>query len=590
MQDRKIYRYFSEMSIERAGISVFCCALLIRLVFLVCLDSPFYFSKYPYFAVKLSQGESIGQRIVDLSPFYLYFLSAWHTWFGPSWTAVKWTQGLIGVANCWLIFQLGIRYFNMRVGLMAGLMAAAYGNLIVLESTLEPSVFVLLFNLLAVYFLSFIENSQARLSSLKKYIVISGFLTGLSVITKPSFLLFLPIGCLCCLLASRLPVRKRFLWAVFFVSAASTVILPVSIRNYVMLGDRVLVTADAGKVFFHGNGPGATALEWTFLDEGLVQERSAEPDYEHNLFRKTAERISGRPLLPSEASKFWFRRTLDHIFDNPYDHLWLVTQKFAFFFTDYELHYIGASYADYKSTRQWPFLRYGWIAGFGVVGLFLSAADWRKRLPIFGAFCVYLVTCLLFIVQSRYRTPATPYLCLFAAYAILLIVQRLNDGKTASAILFGLVACGLTVSSFTAFQQQINRIDQHQTAVNIYYYMKARPFFAKQNFEKAAEALNESIRLEPSFIPSRLLRGKIYAIRKKYEAAEIDFQRVIEMKPESSVGYKNLGMLYFMEDQAEEALKMLEIAHKLDRSDAMVLNALKRIKGESSQPVVWEIR
>jgi len=286
----------------------------------------------------------------------------------------------------------------------------------------------------------------------------------------------------------------------------------------------------------------------------------------------------------------WFRRTLDHIFDNPYDHLWLVAQKLAFFFTDYELHYIGASYADYKSTRHWPFLRYGWIAGFGVVGLFLSAADWRKRLPILGAFCVYLVTCLLFIVQSRYRTPATPYLCLFAAYAILSIVQRFNVRKTASAILFSLAACGLTVFSFTAFQQQINRIDQHQTAVNIYYYMKARPFFAKQNFDKAAEALNESIRLEPSFIPSRLLRGKIYAITKKYDAAETDFQRVIEMKPKSAVGYKNLGMLYFMEGKKEEALKALETAHKLDRSDAMVLNALKRIKGESSQPVVWEIR
>ncbi len=303
---RKIYQYFNDMGAERTGVFVFCCAVLVRLIFLLTLDSPFYFSKYPYFAIKLSQGESIGHRIADLSPFYLYFLTAWHTWFGPSWTALKWMQVLIGAANCLLIFRLGVRFFNWRVGLIAGLMAAAYGNMIVLESTLEPAVFVLLFNLLAVYFLSFIENPQIRLDTLKKYIVMSGFLTGLSVITKPSFLLFLPIGCLCCLLAPRLPVRRRLLWAAFFALTAFAVILPVSIRNYVVLGDRVLVTADAGKVFFHGNGPGATALEWTFLDEGLVQERTEEPDYEHNLFRRTAERISGRPLLPSEASKFWF--------------------------------------------------------------------------------------------------------------------------------------------------------------------------------------------------------------------------------------------------------------------------------------------
>jgi tetratricopeptide (TPR) repeat protein len=385
-------------------------------------------------------------------------------------------------------------------------------------------------------------------------------------------------------------MARRLGFSVLFVSASFVLILPVSVRNYVTLGDRVLVTADAGKVFFHGNGPGATALEWTYLDDGVVQEATGEPDYEHNLFRETAERITGRTLLPSEASKFWFKRTLDHIIENPSAHLWLVAQKLIFFFTDYELHYIGAAYADYKSTGHWPFFRYGWIAGFGLVGILLSAGDWRKRMPIYGAFFVYLATCIIFIVQSRYRTPATPYLCLFAAYAIAVIFQRFYDRKVVTAAMLCLAASGLTVFSFTAFSEQIDRIDRHQTAVHIHYLMEARPLFEKKNFKKAVAALDQSISLQPDYAPSRLLRGKIYALYKQYDAAESDFLKIIDMMPDSAVGYKNLGMLYLLEGQKEEALKMLQTANRLESSDETVLNALKRLKGERSEPVVWEIR
>ena len=576
--------------IGKASLWVLFLASFFRLVFLITIDSPFYFAKYPYFASQLSQGSDIGVRIIDLSPFYLYFLTAWHTCFGPSWSVLKVVQSILGVVNCWLIFRLGVRFFNPTVALIAGIMAASYGNLIALESTLEPVVFVLLFNLLAVYFLSGIKDHASSAAPTAKTVLMSGFFTGLSIITKPSFLLFLPVGCLVYLLLSRLSMARRLLCAALFVSASFVLILPISIRNYITLGDRVLVTADAGKVFFHGNGPGATALEWTFLDDGLIQETTGEPDYEHNIFRKAAEQVAGSPLLPSEASKFWFKRTLDHIIENPSAHLWLVAQKLAFFFTDYELHYIGAAYADYKNTAHWPFLHYGWIAGFGLVGMLLSAADWRRRAPIYGAFFVYLATCLIFIVQSRYRTPAAPYLCLFAAYAIASIFQRFNNRKAISAAMICLAASGLSIFSFTAFSEQIARIDRHQTAVQIHYLMEARPLFAKKDFKRAIAALDQSIRLEPDYAPSRLLRGKIYALYKQYNAAEIDFLKIIDMMPDSAFGYKNLGMLYLLEGQKEEALQMLQTANRLESSDETVLNALKRLKGERSEPVVWEIR
>lgn len=389
---------------------------------------------------------------------------------------------MLGAVNCLLIFCLSIRLFNLRTALIAGVFAALFGNMIVLESTLEPTVFVILFNLMVIYFLSANKDRSCPDSHLFKLAMASGFFSGLSIITKPSFLLFLPIGSIVYLSELRLSIKKRLIFAVTYFIMAIIVILPISVRNYVLLGDFVLVTADAGKVFFHGNGPGATALEWTFLDEGMAQETSGEPDYEHTLFRKTAERITGRTLLPSEASKFWFVRTFNHILDDPSSHLFLIVQKMIFFFSDYELHYIAPAYQDYKNTCQWPFIRYGWIVGFGLLGIFIALPDWRKNMPIYGVFSIYFVVCLIFLVQSRYRTPAMPYLFVFGAYAITNILQRVKDCKFISAVTLCLMALSFNFFSFLVFEKQIDRIDRHQTAVNIHYLMEARPLFEKKNF------------------------------------------------------------------------------------------------------------
>ena len=53
----------------------------------------------------------------------------------------------------------------------------------------------------------------------------------------------------------------------FLVLAAILVVAPVTIRNLRQFDDFVLITADGGKVFFHGNGPGSTGMERADLPE-----------------------------------------------------------------------------------------------------------------------------------------------------------------------------------------------------------------------------------------------------------------------------------------------------------------------------------
>jgi len=231
---------------------IFLTAFAARCLFLIYLDDPVIFFKYPFFADKLAQGIDIQERIVDLSPFYLYFLTFLKKVFDLDWTLVKPIQSFVGAINCLLVYALGTQAFRKEVGVLSALFLALYGNLIILESTLEPTVFVLLFNILCVYFLLQVKQTFSVLQRSLAFAGAAGFFAGLSIITKPNFLLFLPLaaGRLLFMADRDVGVAHRLRAALLFCVVALLVVLPVTVRNYVKINDFVLVTADAGKVFF----------------------------------------------------------------------------------------------------------------------------------------------------------------------------------------------------------------------------------------------------------------------------------------------------------------------------------------------------
>ncbi len=90
---------------------------------------PILFIKYPFFAEKLANGVDIGERLVNLSPFYLYFLAILNKLFGVIWPFIKCFQIFIGAINTLLVFAIGSRLFKRGaafIGVIGVLMFAAY--------------------------------------------------------------------------------------------------------------------------------------------------------------------------------------------------------------------------------------------------------------------------------------------------------------------------------------------------------------------------------------------------------------------------------------------------------------------------------
>jgi tetratricopeptide (TPR) repeat protein len=549
---------------------LFSIALATRFFFLVYIDEPIIFFKYPFFAEKLAQGIDIKERIVDLSPFYLYFLTFLRKVLHFDWNLVKPLQCFVGALNCLLVYTLGCRAFRKQVGLFAALLFAVYGNLIILESTLEPTVFVLLFNILTVYFLFEFKQYATVLSKKWARAAVAGLFAGLSIITKPNFLLFLPVAAGWILLLGDRHVRigARLQALLMFCSMAFLVVLPVTVRNYVKINDFVLVTADGGKVFYHGNGKGATALEGTGLpDEGFMEETREEPDYAHVLYRKTAARLTGKDLTPSESSRFWIGRAVGDILNDPVAYVMLEVKKLFYFFKDYEMHYIAPAYKEYKATLAFPFVRYGMVASLGLLGMVLSLRRFKGLFLLYGMVFVYLLSGILFLVQSRYRTPAVPYLCLFAGYSIYELKEMVASRKfKKTATVLVLVGLFFALTRFI-LRGEVRRVDQWQQATKIHYQMGGVTLFKAGQYQEAISELSQCLAMVPDFSPAHNLRGKSYAMLGELEKAALSFNKVIALSPQLAKGYKNLGYVHLLQGDRANAEKLLSKALSMDPND-----------------------
>jgi tetratricopeptide (TPR) repeat protein len=208
----------------------------------------------------------------------------------------------------------------------------------------------------------------------------------------------------------------------------------------------------------------------------------------------------------------------------------------------------------------------------------LALRRFKPLFLIYGMVGLYVASCLLFLVQSRYRTPAAPYLCLFAGYG-LWAVKRMIVEKRVHALVGALVLAGVFfwVAHFP-FRDEIKKVDQWQEATKIHYQAGGRPLFLRGDHEGAISALNQCLALVPDFSPALNLRGRSLAILGRYEEALADFEQVISVSPNLATGYKNAGFVYLIQNDKSRAKAYLTKAHALSPEDPKVNGALMKLE------------
>jgi 4-amino-4-deoxy-L-arabinose transferase-like glycosyltransferase len=208
-------------------------------------------------------------HMIFYPPLYPYFLAAGASVTG-SLEAARWVQVLAGALLVPAIAVAGARAFSARVGVIAGVVAAAYPELVWFSAHYWSETLFMVFLWWGIERLLAAGRGEGRVGAA----VAAGLLWGLAVLTRETVLYFVPLAAAWLVWAAR--PRRVAPGAAFLVAALLTV-APWTWRNWVVFHAFVPVSTAGGQNLFQGNTD--IPRDETYVMVDAVQGRIAQYHY-----------------------------------------------------------------------------------------------------------------------------------------------------------------------------------------------------------------------------------------------------------------------------------------------------------------------
>jgi len=536
-------------------VGLFLFSFILRLIYLLQVKSnPFFYnlSLDPLFhdlwAQAIANGDWIGQGVFFRAPFCPYFLGIIYKIFGHDLFLTRLIQHLIGSFSVILIYLLARKLFDRRVAVIAGLLAATYWILIYFEGELLLD-FLLVF--LGTLLLLQLYRASDRPTFWNWFL--AGIVLGLFAITRPNILAFAPFILLWLLIY----FRKSKSWLVCIKYwlcvgiGATLVIFPVTLRNYLVGQDFVLVASQGGINFFIGNNPysdGTSAVvpglgdDWDYADAVVL-----------------AEQEVGHKLKPSQASNYFYRRGWDFILKEPGKSLPLLWKKFYLFWNKFEVSNNQNTYFFQRYSWLLRILPIGfWLVGpLAILGMIYSLRHFRKySLLLFYVFS-YMLTVVFFFVADRFRLPVIPVLIIFAGFALVTMWDRLRT----RAYLYLILPVSVLIMTFWFSNSNFYNLSSYNFAQS---YFGLGNIYLKQNrLENAIAYYDSALTFNPNLPRVHLNLGIIRLRQGKLDSAGAEFARVLLLNPYEEKAYNNLSTIYRLKKEYAKAAQFAKAAVQL---------------------------
>ena len=538
--------------------TVAAAALLLRLVYLHDLAATPFFSHpqmdalyHDAWARRLAAGDWIGSGVFFRAPLYPYFLGVLYRLFGPAYTLVRVVQFAIGTGTVVAVMRFLDPRFGRFAALAGGALLACYGPLIYFEGELLLVVLEAPLNLAALWTLQ-----RAMEHPTVRRWVTGGLVLGLAALARPIVLAVPPV------LAVLLVVRRRrrgALDALVYGAAVLAMLSPVLIRNYAVGRDLVPVASQGGLNFYLGNHAGAdgrAALAGRFRATWTGGIEDA---------RTQAEAALGRPLKPSEVSRYWYREAFGWIRSHPGDWLRLEARKLAYFWDAFE---IPNNQDYYYFSRLTRLFRTPLVFGFGLLGPLalagLALALLRRRMPIvIAAVPLVLMTVVVsFFVCGRFRASLVPLFVLWAGIGAGEAVRAVRGAERHRLLLYGaiLLAAGAAMNlDCHGFRARYSTAESH-LRLGVFYGASGRSEDAIGEYRRAVEA-------DPGFVEGWNNMGIAEAQAGRQVDARHAFEEALRRDPDHPKALSNLAALAFGEGNRAEADSLARRILALDTRD-----------------------
>ncbi|MCA9754272.1 MAG: tetratricopeptide repeat protein [Candidatus Eisenbacteria bacterium] len=498
---------------------------------------------YEQWAARIVQGDiwSRSEGVFYRAPFYPYFLAALWSVFGALQPVTIVVQAILGVATMLLVARLAARWGGPGAGLGALALLALYGPLYTAESKLLATTLALFLQVLVLILALRVADRPTWPRSL-----LLGATLGLAVLVRPLWLLWVPL--LPLVLLGRPQIQAlRVVWIPFLLGVA-VMIAPVTLRNFVVGGDLVLIASNGGMTFFQGNNVENRSGLLTIISRF---EMFGSAERQQEVETRVASELAGHSLTPRETSRFWFRQGLEFITDSPRAWLALEAKKLFRLVSSFEPgdNYSHALERDRIRGLTFAFLPFGVLLALALLGTsrklsFTPAA----RLAALSA-ATGLCGCLVFFVSSRYRMEAVPGLAILGGAALAGGVRWLRDFRDVSrggwVFVLSMVSAGLVLA--------------------VTWLPPGTP-------AQSAESI------------SLLQMGNAWERQGDRERARTAYEQSIESLPENAFSWRSLLQLTVQDSGAAVALQRLDSAPESARSHPEVRQLRGRFLAALGRP------
>jgi tetratricopeptide (TPR) repeat protein len=512
----------------------------------------------------IAAGEQFVEGPYFRAPLYPFFLGAIYKVFGDGYLAPRIVQSLLGSLSCGLVFMIGRRAFGYAVGAIAGFVAAAYWILIYFDAELLIPSLIVFLNLLMLWTLLWAARHAGKFAY-----GLAGLTLGLSAVARPNILLFAPAVVVWLGVLYRPAWKRAVTYVVCFGSGCLVAVLPVTIRNYVVGDDLVLIASQGGVNFFIGNNAGSdgqtavvpgTPLGWW---EG------------YHASTARAEQAVGRPLKPSEVSRYYFLEAFQFLRTQPAKAFSLTARKLWLFWGRWEIPNNKDIY--FWTERFTPVIRFlplgfGVIGPLGLLGLVLCGRRRLELFPLWGFILIYMVSVVIFFCTARYRAPVLGPLVILAAYALLSLIRAVGSALRTTTtwrrpIGFAvvLIVAGLFVNTLPTDVLPPNDAQSYASLATAYR--------ARDRSDLAVDAYYRAVEADPDSLTSRYGLATLLGELGRISEAVDELDAALPLTTEARVGvtpslvagvHRDLAVALHSLDRLEEAIPHYRKAIELD--------------------------
>jgi len=553
--------------------------LAVRLVYLSQISSNPYFhypivdaQTYDEMAGRIAAGEEPVPAPFYQPPLYPYFLGLLYSLFGRDLLLVRLVQMAMGAANVWLLYLLGGRLFDRRVGMAAALAFALYGTMLFYEGEILAPVLIVFLNLL----LALAVLTALAKPSLPRALA-CGVLLGLSALAMS---VVLPLAIVIPLYAWRRwrgntgnprPWRKLALAAVF-AAGLLLVIAPVTWRNWRIGREFVPISTNAGINFCLSNG------------KDYERKVAIRPGYEWDELLNEPIRLGIHKA--GRQSTYFMNKALGLIAADPASYAQLLLRKLYLLANGNEIMrdqdiYPFRQYSPLLSLlvwKKWLAFPFGLLLPLALLGMALAL---RRRVPGAGLpllfILVHAVVLLAFFVTSRYRLNVLPFLVLFAAYGALALLDILRQRRWPQALLpvAGLSALLLFCNWRVGPMSRDFSVDS--------YYNLATKLLKEGDTERAKGWLLKASELDPLNPEVNGNLGVIYEQEKQPREAKKCYLRILERYPDDVQAHLHMADLCLRLGELEKAGQHYEQVLRVEPENESALRGAQFARGLGRQ-------